>query len=444
MSQPAPLPLQQEERLLSLDIIRGVALFGILLMNITSFGLPEAYSDPTVSGGASGIDLWAWMTTTMLFEGTQRGLFSLLFGAGVILLTSRVDARGGDGADVFFRRNLWLIVFGLVHAYLLLWTGEILFFYGVTALFVYAFRKAAPKTLFAIALGGLLFSAAWNQLDAYNGLKAHAAWTEAQEAQAAGTELSPAQVEAMKGWQDLLDDMKPDAAALAKQIEIKQGGYIGIVAHQAPEVAYAQSWYLYRWFFDVFSLMLIGMALFKLGMLQLGHPRRVYLWMIVLGYGIGLSVNYLEVRYLLANDFSVLSRMQVDVSYDLGRLPMLAGHLGLLMLFCNSRLLGWLQRRLAAVGQMALSNYVSHSIICAFVFYGFGFGLYGQLQRHELYHVVFVIWAFQLVASPVWLAHYRFGPLEWLWRTLTYGTRQPMRRTPRVGSGPTPTPAPAL
>jgi uncharacterized protein len=444
MNRSVSLPVQQEERLVSLDIIRGVALFGILLMNITSFGLPAAYSDPTVYGGATGADLWAWMTTTMLFEGTQRGLFSLLFGAGVILLTSRIDARGGDGADVFFRRNLWLIVFGIVHGFLLLWTGEILFYYGATALFVYAFRKAAPKTLFAIALGGLLFNAAWNQLDAYNGLKTHAAWTEAQAAEAAGAELTPAQTKAIKGWQEIVDDMKPDAAALAEQVEIKQGGYAGIVVYQAPKLTHYQSWWMYRYFFDVFSLMLIGMALFKLGMLQLGHPRRVYVGMIVVGYGVGLAVNALEVRHLLANEFSVLSRLQVEVSYDLGRLSLIAGHLGLLMLFCNSGLLPWLQRRLAAVGQMALSNYVSHSIICAFVFYGFGFGLFGQLQRHELYVVVFSTWALQLVVSPLWLARYRFGPLEWLWRTLTYGTRQPMRRMPRIGSGPTATPAPAL
>jgi uncharacterized protein len=176
-------------------------------------------------------------------------------------------------------------------------------------------------------------------------------------------------------------------------------------------------------------------------MLQLGQARGVYAGMIVVGYGIGLSVNFLEVRHLLANDFSVLSRMQADVSYDLGRLAMTAGHIGVLMLFCNSGVLGWLQRRLAAVGQMALSSYVSHSIICAFVFYGFGLGLYGQLQRHELYYVVFAIWAFQLVISPIWLAHYRFGPLEWLWRSLTYATLQPMRRAPKVGSGPAAAPA---
>jgi uncharacterized protein len=442
MSVVAHVPVQQEERLVSLDIIRGVALFGILLMNITSFGLPHAYSDPTVYGGATGANLWAWITTSMLFEGTQRGLFSLLFGAGVILLTERVESRGGDTADVFFRRNLWLVVFGIVHGFLLLWTGEILFFYGATALFVYAFRKAAPKTLIAIALGGLLFNAAWNQLDAYNGRKKHRAAQEAQAAQAAGAVLTRAQTGALKAWESVLEDMKPDAGKIQEEIDAKRGSYLGLVAHQAPQLTHFESWMLYRYFFDIFSLMLIGMALFKLRLLQLGPARSVYVWMVAVGYGVGLSVNYLEVRHLLDANFDVLARMKVEVSYDLGRLAMTTGHVGLLMLFCNSGILPGLQRRLAAVGQMALSNYVTHSVVCAFTFYGIGFGLYGRLQRHQLYYVVFAIWFVQLIISPIWLAKYRFGPLEWLWRTLTYGKPQPMRRSAKLGTGePTVEPA---
>jgi uncharacterized protein len=110
-------------------------------------------------------------------------------------------------------------------------------------------------------------------------------------------------------------------------------------------------------------------------------------------------------------------------------------HVGLLMLFCNSRVLVGLQRRLAAVGQMALSHSMTHSIVCGVIFYGIGFGLYGRLHRHQLYYVVAAIWVVQRIISPIWLARYQFGPLEWLWRTLTYGKRQPMRRTAKVTVG---------
>ncbi len=441
MIVPAAVPLQQTERLISLDIIRGIALFGILLMNITGFGLPSAYSDPTNYGGAQGADLLAWWIITMFFEGTQRGLFSLLFGAGVILLTSRIEARGGESADIFFRRNLWLVVFGVVHGFVLLWTGEILFYYGVTALFVYAFRNARPRTLLSIALAGLLFNAAWNLADARAGIANHGQWQQAQAAQASGSKLTLDQTKAIEAWEETMKEMKPDAATIQATIDAKRGSYLDVMIFQAPKLVHNQSWWLYRGFFDIFSMMLIGMAAFRLGLLQLGHARRPYYWMVALGYGIGLSVNHLETSHLLANNFSVLSRLQVEVSYDLGRLAMTSGHLGLLMLFCNSGLLGWLKRRLAAVGQMALTSYLSHSIICAFVFYGFGFGMFGQLARHELYYVVVAIWMFQLIVSPIWLARYRFGPLEWLWRSLTYGERQPMRRSekpagPPVGTSP--------
>jgi uncharacterized protein len=422
------LPLSQAERLVSLDVMRGVALFGILLMNITGFGLPYAYNDPTVYGGATGADLYAWLTTSLFFEGTQRALFSLLFGAGTLLLTTRIEARGVDPSNVFLRRNMWLILFGVVHGYLLLWTGEILYFYGVTAPFIYVFRKATPRTLLAFALGGILVNAAWNLLDTTNAIRKHTAFQEAQQARAAGAVLSKKQDKAIKAWDGLVEDRKPSRDKIDEKLEAMRGTYPTIVVHQAPYMAHAESWYLYRWFFDVWSLMLMGMALFKLGLLQRSAARRPYMWMVCLGYGVGLTVNALEARHVLAHGFHVLAFLQADVTYDLGRVAMTLGHVGLLMLWCNSGVLGWLQRRFAAVGQMALTNYVTHSLTCATVFYGLGFGLYGQLARHQLYYVVFAIWAVQLVISPIWLAYFRFGPMEWLWRSLTYGARQPMRR----------------
>jgi len=140
-----------------------VALFGILLINITGFGLPEAYVDPSNSGGSEGAPLYAWLATQLFFEGTQRSLFALLFGAGVILMTSRMEARGAgiEVADIYYRRNIWLVIFGMVHAYLLLWDGDILYQYGIVALFLFPLRRALPRTLFALGGGALVISFAW-------------------------------------------------------------------------------------------------------------------------------------------------------------------------------------------------------------------------------------------------------------------------------------------
>ena len=130
------------DRIVALDFVRGAALFGILLMNITGFGLPHAYSNPMNAGGAEGANLLSWMIIQIGFEGTQRALFSMLFGAGIILFTSRLEAKcRTDTADIYARRNLWLTFFGLVNGFILLWSGDILFYYGLIALIAFPFRK---------------------------------------------------------------------------------------------------------------------------------------------------------------------------------------------------------------------------------------------------------------------------------------------------------------
>ena len=162
------------QRLESLDFVRGCALFGILLMNIVGMGLGPAYDNPTIVGGATGINLTTWFVINVGFEGTQRALFSMLFGAGVILLGSRLEASGRtDSADIFFRRNLWLIGFGLVNAWVLLFVGDILYYYGITALFLYAFRKLPGRTLLALGGGALLLGAAWSAIDTQRLLGLH-------------------------------------------------------------------------------------------------------------------------------------------------------------------------------------------------------------------------------------------------------------------------------
>jgi uncharacterized protein len=422
-------PIRGRQRIQSLDVLRGAALFGILLMNITAFGLPSAYSDPTVWGGATGPNLWVWTATTVGFEGTQRGIFSILFGAGLVLLATRLDASGrADAADIFYRRTLWLVVFGIIHSYLLLWIGEILYYYGLTALFLYVLRRLSPRALLSMAAAGILAGAAFNVLDTH---MATETWRKAQAAQAirqSGATLTEEQQAEIEAWKELEGHAKPDARKLQKDIEAHRGSYLDVLMFQAPVNAHFQSWFAYRYFFDIFSMMLVGMALFKRGVLTLERPSSEYLAMVVAGYGVGLAVNVYELGIVLDGQFSVLAFMRSSWTYDVGRLAMTMGHLGLLLLFCRSGWLPWLQRSLAAVGRLALSNYVSTSIVCAFVFYGFGLGLYGRLQRYQLYYVVAGIWVFQLIASPIWLRYYRFGPFEWLWRWLTYLEKPSLRR----------------
>jgi uncharacterized protein len=420
---PEPAALRIE----ALDFVRGVALFGILLMNITGFGLPDAYTNPTNAGGATGANLWAWTITQIGFEGTQRALFSMLFGASVILLTSRLEAAGrADAADIYFRRNLWLIGFGFVNAYLFLWFGDILYAYGVTALFVFAFRKMAPKWLLAVGIGALIAGAAWNAYDTRELLHKHEAYVAAAAARAGGERLTEDQQGAIAAWEEARTEFKSTPEDIADAVRARTGGYWTAFQRTATINAYFQTWFLYRYFFDIFGMMLIGMALFRMGVLTLDRPARLYWAMLALGYGIGLIVNIVETRWIMDHRFSAVSFAQANISYDLGRLAMTIGHLGALLLFVRSGALSRLRRAFAAVGQMAVTNYLTHSVVCGILFIGLKW--YNQLERHELYLVVFAIWAAQLAISPLWLKHYRFGPVEWLWRTLTYMKRQPMRR----------------
>ena len=424
-------PVTSADRISSLDVIRGVALFGILLMNIVGFGLPYAYDNPTLAGGADGINLFAWQINTLLFEGTMRGLFSILFGAGIVLMTSRAEARDPSiaVADIYFRRNLWLIAFGLIHSWLLLFTGDILYRYGVVALFLFVFRKASPRFLIVL---GVLVLASLSAKDIYWTMQDRQAFAEAESAQVLlddGSEISEAQQQAIDSWQETVESAKTSPETIEEMVTARKSGYFENIAFNAERIIQGQSYDLYMFtFWDTAGMMLIGMALLKLGILNAERSTRFYLMMIAAGYGIGLFVNAYEVNLLLNSNFGYRAVGQAYMTADLGRLSVTLGHVGLVMLICRKAWLSWLTSRIAAVGRMALSSYVMHTIICIFIFFGIGFAMFGELQRYQLYYVVFGIWVFQLIVSPIWLKYYRFGPLEWAWRSLTYNKRQPMKR----------------
>lgn len=423
-------PTSFNKRINSVDVIRGIALLGILLMNITGFGLSHAYFDPTISGGATGLNLKAWWTTNMFFEGTMRGMFSMLFGAGIVLFTSRTEStsNGVSVTDAYFRRLLWLFLFGVIHAYVLLWDGEILYPYAIVGMFAFAFRKLQPKHLVIAAILFLSASTLLSVKDYFQTQDAYRQKTEAQVKKDAGQELTKKETKAIDDWDGRVKEQKPGEEVIKEDIAARDADYFSIVMYKAPINQFMQTSIMYRYFFwDIFAMMLFGMALLKNGILKAEKSNTYYLIMVIVGYSIGLTVNYLETSYMISNQFSILAKSVTDMSYDLGRICTTLGHIGLIMLFIKSNLLGFLKKSLAAVGQMAFTNYISQTLICNTIFLGFGFGLYGKLQRYELYYVVFGIWLFQLIISPIWLKYFRFGPLEWAWRSLTYWEKQPFK-----------------
>lgn len=422
-------PLKPSDRIQSLDIMRGIVLLGILLMNINGMGLAGAYEDPTVSGGATGWSLYTWITTNMLFEGTMRALFSLLFGVGMFIFMDRLEKKGAgiNAANIYFRRLTWLLVFGLIHCYLLLWVGEILYNYALMGFLAFSFRKMLPKKLIIIAIFLFLGGTLWTYADYRNDIKFNEEVELAHNYKLEGKELTKELKEADEKWEKRVYERSPEA--IEEHTTNMRKGYFGVVAFLAPINTHYNQLYPYRYdLWDVLSMMLLGMALYKMKILSAEKSYRFYGLMAIVGYGIGLAVNYYETQLIIEGNFSMLAFSKSFLTYDLGRVFVAIGHIALIMLFCKISILKWLKHALAAVGKMALTNYVMHSIFAMFIFTGAGFGLFGTFQRHELLYIVFSIWVFQLIISPIWLKYYQFGPLEWVWRNLSYLKRHPIKK----------------
>jgi uncharacterized protein len=422
-----------------MDVLRGVAVLGILLMNIIGFAYPFAASfDPTLGGGYTGANLWIWAVNTVLFEGKMRAIFSMLFGAGMLVLTSRLEQHGaaGEAADVYYRRLLWLLAFGLVHAYFI-WWGDILFFYAALGLLLFPFRRLSGRALVTIGLVLLLMGAGRGFLDAWDLRRVRAEAAVADAVAAAGGTLTEEQKGAQTAWKARAREAKPSPEALKQETEAYQSGYWAAFRQRAGFLASMQASALYHFFiFDIGGMMMLGIGVFKLGLFSAGLPARTYAMIALVGFGIGLPIASLAVRTDIVNGFDPVSLGSSAPLHAIARIPIAGAHVAVVMLICRAGILRWLTTSLAAVGQTAFSCYIATSIICTTVFYGYGLGYFARLQRYQVYYVVAGVWIALLIAAPIWLRHFRFGPLEWLWRSLTYVARQPMRRRDTVPSTP--------
>jgi uncharacterized protein len=427
----ASAPVSQGERITSLDTVRGFALLGILLMNIVAMSMSlGAYDDPMVTGGSTGANLWVWAILHVVAEGKMRALFSMVFGAGIVLLTSRLERNGSPSADIYYRRTLWLLLFGIVHAYLL-WLGDILYPYALCALALYPFRKMSAKAL--LWIGGIILVLN-SALQGAAGLHFREVITKGQAAiaaESAGRKLSEEQQAEKRSYEQWRKFNRPTAEELKKDgDEWRSRNPLKVIGARAKLVMPYHNKAYYSplngsW--DIWCMMFIGMGLFKLGVFNAERSTSFYVWLVAICYGFGLTVNSISAWIIIKNHFDPAIHSFANSSYDLGRLTVALGHMSVIMLICKAGAMRWLTNSLGAIGQMAFSNYITQSVITAFIFTGYGFALYGKLERYQIYYVVGAIWAFQMIVSPIWLRHFRFGPLEWCWRSLTYWKRQPMR-----------------
>ena len=431
--QPNPLrprahPARAEERVEAVDVLRGVALLGILTMNIVLLGWPlGGYENPHFSGGVHTANTLSWAVNSLLFSGKMMSLFSMLFGAGLVLMSERTEARGASILGVFYRRIFWLLVIGLLHAYLI-WSGDILVMYAACGLLLYLFRKWSPRTLIIVAVILLLIQAA-NGIGF--GLYARFVYGVAQHVEAnmiTGEESSEWQLQLHGSWNEMRSFVQPTKEDFDKEIATYRKGYLHILVARVPEVFMFQIFGLLMFaLWGVGGRMLLGMALMKLGVFTGKCSWYFYRRLALFGYGLGVPLTVAGTITLFVRDFAALQAPVGGTLFGLGMVPTALGHAAMVMMVCKSGRVRWLTQPLAAVGRMALTNYLMQSVIGTFLFYGYGAGLYGRVDRVGLWGIVLAVWLLQLWYSPLWLKYFRYGPAEWLWRSLTYWQRQPLR-----------------
>jgi len=421
-------PIDPHERIASIDVLRGVALCGILTINIWFFALPEVVSsNPSRYGGWDAANQTVWMVVHLLCEQKMMSIFSMLFGAGLIVMDRRSTARGRSLIGIYYRRTFWLLMFGLAHAYLL-WMGDILVAYALCGFVLYPFRRLRPRTQFI--LGGLLFLSQVVLVGGLGLLFLYIRDVTGPENKEGTTEMRQAR-EALD--RSLGVQVGPDAAK--SQIEDHQKGYLEQFPRRAEENIQMQTAIFLFWSGPrAGGLMLIGMGLMQLGVFSASRSFRFYARLTLIGYGIGLPVVGFGILEMMSHHFDPVHQLLMGGHFNyIGSLFVALGHVGMVMLICKAGWLRWLTYRLAALGRMALSNYFTQTIICTTLFEGWAFGLFGKLDRLQLLGVVGSVWLLQLIVSPVWLRYYHFGPMEWLWRCLTYWRLYPMRIRESVG-----------
>ncbi len=409
-----PAPVEPGARIDTLDFLRGIAVMGILAANIVPFGqpfeagiYPRAFlTDPGDPGG------WLWTAQFVAIDGKMRGLFTLLFGAGLFLFMERARARGAT-----WRLQAWrlaiLMVFGLIH-FFLIWNGDILFSYALFGLAALACVGWSAQAQIAAGLGAYGFGVAYYAFAYTSG------WLIADTAFVPSTAEQRAVIAAAV-----------DAAVARGMVPaemIAAGDYGALVTYRLTEewASPLHNALMFAW--ETLPLMLIGMGLYRLGFFHgaLGRGRMlVWGWCGVIAgaaahLGIALAVKAGGISYFGA----VAAFLGLS---PLPRLWMVLGLAALLVVWAPSAT-GWLGERVRAAGRAAFTNYLGTSVVMMIVFHGWGLGLFGALNRPQLYGVMLLSWAVMLAWAKPWLDRYRYGPLEWLWRCLTYRTLFPLKK----------------
>jgi uncharacterized protein len=405
------------DRIATLDIVRGVAVMGILAMNILGFALPgAAYVNPMAYGAEGPADIISWVVSFIFIDGKMRGLFSFLFGASTLLVVEGAEAAGRSPIFTHYSRMFWLLVFGAAHFYLV-WWGDILTLYAPIGMIAYLFRHLAPRLLIAIAAGLILLQCLIFSQFAL----------ELIGAARAATETAPT-AEAIQHWADMQNGLGPyPAADLQNVLALYRGPWIGIVREAIADNLWEPVTALMQFGAETLGYMLLGMAALKSGFLTGAWPDRLYVRTMAIGFGIGIPAYAVLAWLVLRAHFEVPTLVAASIAAAVPFRPAMIFAIAALIILLT-RPGGALVDRIAAAGRAAFTNYLGTSLIMTGLFYGYGFGLFGTMRRVELWIPVVAMWALMLLWSKPWLDRFRYGPFEWLWRSLSRFKIQKLRR----------------
>jgi uncharacterized protein len=387
---------------------------GILAMNIVAFAMPfQAYMNPAAYGLESGADLGSWLFSFVFIDGKMRGLFSFLFGASTLLVIERAAASGLSPARVHYARMLWLLVFGLIHFYFI-WFGDILALYAQTGLILFFFRKLSVRALVRWGVGLVLVQTVL--------FAAVAAWAYYLSHAAS---LPPDQAET---WRSMQEGFVPlTGRALAQELALYQGPYAGLVHERLIEDLGKPFTGTPLFLAETLGYMLLGMAALKSGFFRGEWAMARYRKWALVCLGIGIPIYAALAIMLVRQGFATENIFLYSIGATTPVRPvMVVGIAALVILLTRNG--GPLVDRIAAAGRAAFSNYLGTSILMTTLFYGYGFGLHGTMSRIELWLPVIAMWALMLLWSKPWLDRFRYGPFEWLWRSLARWRLEPMRK----------------
>lgn len=407
--RPQPVSVRGE-RIASLDFIRGIAVMGILAANIFSMGQPfTAYMYPEAfTTGHSDAEDWMWAAQLVLIDGKMRGLFTILFGAGLYLFMEKAWAKGAS-RWLQVKRLLWLGAFGLIHFYLI-WRGDILFSYAVSGLIaVLLFINLSVRNQLVLGVLGYIAGGIF-----------YAIGMIFMQVTADGPEPDSAAMNQVRS--EFIKAAETDLADGRAETAIRQEGtYLQFVSHTIEQHGTDPLVNVWLVVFETLPLMLIGMALYRLGLFGgEWNPRSQRLWGWV-GLAVGGVLKTIVALRTMEGGFTYYGVLAAFLGWShFPRLLMTLGLAALLALYVP-RAGNWIGDRISAAGRTAFTNYIGTSLVMLMVFGNWGFDLFGQLGRGELYLVVFAAWIAMLAWSQPWLVRFRYGPLEWLWRCLTYG-----------------------